>query len=421
MRACKIITVMLLVCIILNLTLTSCDLIDADDSANLYNNDASVPVLSITLEDKKTDEHINKVVYVDGVYSLTGGGMNITDQKISIKGRGNSTWTHPKKPYNIKLEKKTDLLGMGSAKRWVLLANYWDKTLLRNYLTLTLGKDMGLEFTPECRFVDLYINGEYRGNYLLTEKVELGKNRVDVGNGGVLCEIDSRHNHSFDNYYDTPLGVHITFKEPDETLISGTIKETIINKIRDAEASLRRGYDEYSKHIDVDSFVNWYILNELVKNYDSKFVTSCFFYMDNNGIIHMGPIWDYDTCLGNQITGDGTEKPIGWHVEQAPWFYYLTRDKTFIGLVEKRWGQLRNEGIIDNIYTNIAKMSEQIRESRIKNFQVWPDAMRHTELRRRESKFTYQEEIEHLKNFLNWRIAWMDSVLKYRNYKVNSN
>ncbi|HHW45731.1 MAG TPA: hypothetical protein GXX17_02330 [Clostridiales bacterium] len=413
MKVLRLIAALLLVCAVLNLA--SCDMPEDIDSDSTSDN--SIPVLSITLSGKNTIDHINIFDYIDGTYSLTGGRMNISDQKIRIKGRGNSTWTHPKKPYAIKLEQSTDLLGMGSAKNWVLLANYWDKTLLRNYLTLTLGRDMGLEFTPECRFVDLYINGEYRGNYLLTEKIEIGKNRVDLGNSGVLCEIDSRHNHFNDNYYDTPMKVHITFKEPGEDIISGTVKEYLINKIKDAEASLRRGYNEYSKHIDVDSFVNWYILNELVKNYDSKFVTSCYFYMDNAGIIHMGPIWDYDTCMGNQITGDRTENPVGWHVSQAPWYHELTYDKTFMEKVRQRWAQIRNEGIIDSIFTNIDQMSKYIEKSRIENFKVWPDAMMHTELRRRESKFTYEEEIAHLKNFLKRRISWMDGVLEYKKYK----
>lgn len=412
MKIYRLIALLLLGCVVFSLASCNIELEPPE-----YVMDNSIPVLTINLSGKNTIDHINKFAYIDGTYSLIGGDVDIISQNLKIKGRGNSTWNHPKKPFNIKLEQKADWLGMGSAKRWVLIANYWDKTLLRNYLTMTLGRDVGLEFTPECHFVDLYINGEYRGNYLLTEKVELGKNRVDIGNGGVLCEIDSRHNHFNDNFYDTPMRVHITFKEPGQSVISGPIKESLIKKIRDAEASLRRGYDEYSKHIDVDSFVNWYILNELVKNYDSKFVTSCFFYMDSDGIIHMGPIWDYDTCMGNQITGDRTENPIGWHVNQAPWYRELTYDKTFMELVKKRWAEIRKEGIIDNIYTNIDEMSKYIEKSRIENFKIWPDAMMHTELRRRESKFTYEEEIAHLKRFLYRRIAWMDGVLEYRKYR----
>lgn len=412
MKIYRLIALLLLGCVVFSLASCNIELEPPE-----YVMDNSIPVLTINLSGKNTIDHINKFAYIDGTYSLIGGDVDIINQNLKIKGRGNSTWNHPKKPFNIKLEQKADWLGMGSAKRWVLIANYWDKTLLRNYLTMTLGRDVGLEFTPECHFVDLYINGEYRGNYLLTEKVELGKNRVDIGNGGVLCEIDSRHNHFNDNFYDTPMRVHITFKEPGQSVISGPIKESLIKKIRDAEASLRRGYDEYSKHIDVDSFVNWYILNELVKNYDSKFVTSCFFYMDSDGIIHMGPIWDYDTCMGNQITGDRTENPIGWHVNQAPWYRELTYDKTFMELVKKRWAEIRKEGIIDNIYTNIDEMSKYIEKSRIENFKIWPDAMMHTELRRRESKFTYEEEIAHLKRFLYRRIAWMDGVLEYRKYR----
>lgn len=401
--------------IILALNLSGClnNGVDSigENSSTLPEGD--VPVLSINIDGSKQVSDISKWGYLDATYSLTGGGMDIKGEKLGIKGRGNSSWKLPKKPFNLKLKEKTDLLGMGSSKKWALLANYWDKTLLRNYLTLNMAKDMGMQYTSDCRFVDLYINGYYRGNYLLTEKIEISENSVNIGKDGLLFELDERHSHNTENTYDTPKNVHITIKEPKEDKLSGEIQRSVENRIAEAEDSFNKGYDVYSKYIDVESFVDWYIVNEFVKNYDSKFVNSCYAYMNQGGKLHMGPVWDYDTCLGNQNTGDDTQNPVGWHVYQSAWYNDLTWDDTFWEMVKQRWTEIRQQGIIDNMHKNIEEASAYIEKSRNSNFEEWPDAMYYTELRGRDSKFTYQEEIKHLENWIKDRTNWMDRALGY--------
>ncbi len=118
-----------------------------------------------------------------------------------IKGRGNYTWTLAKKPYQIKLDGSKPVLGMGAAKTWILLANYADASLMRNKLAYDLGASLGLHGSPDSRWVDLRINGEYRGNYLITEKVEVKKNRVELASPqGILAELDHRGDGSQPGY-----------------------------------------------------------------------------------------------------------------------------------------------------------------------------------------------------------------------------
>lgn len=384
-----------------------------------YQPATNLPTLHINLYGGSKAEDIKKEGYLKGEYSLVGaeGFDDIIEKELEIKGRGNSTWGLPKKPYQIKLDSKTSLLGMGKAKKWILLANYWDKTLMRNYLTLNLALDMGLPGTTECAFVDVYINGEYQGNYLLTEKVEIGDNRVDIDdeNGGVLFEIEKpgRHNNECDYCFETPLGVHLTYKEPEYDDVTEQFMNWLMEEnnqyILAVEESLSLGYDEYSKYIDVQSFVDWYILNEFVKNYDSQFVTSCYTYRDAGGKLFMGPVWDYDTCLGNQsIASYGTIE--GLLITNAPWYNVLMSDKTFLNLVKQRWTKLKKDGYFSGFFDSIEYVDQLIDESRKLDNQRWPNALTDS-IRDDHSRVyhTYEEELDYLKNYIANRTLWLDS------------
>lgn len=382
-------------------------------SVSAHGEESALPVLSITLGDGVTVLDIDKTRYLPASMSLTGSNIALDSQPLSIKGRGNSSWTFPKKPYTFKLDIETDLLGMGSAKKWNLLANYWDKTLIRNYLTLNLAAGMSLAYTPECEFVDLYINGVCKGNYLLTEKIELGKERIDES-GGVLFELEQsyRHEGNCDNCFQTQSGAHILLKEPEETDISTAdylaLHEESRVFLNELDASLRKGFDEYSKYIDLDSFVNWYILNETVKNYDSMFVTSCYCYRGEDGKMYMGPVWDYDTCYGNQAAATCGE-PEGFHVDQAPWYQLLLQSPEFKEALRLRWSELRSTGVFDKFFENITACEKRIEVSRNNDEKLWPTAMSNTELRHENSLFSYTEEIDHLRKFISERTLWLDT------------
>ena len=386
----------------------------AEDDRQVTN----LPTLYITLDNGVDPSSMNKDDYLSAVLSLTSGeqGVNMVEMPLSIKGRGNSTWEQEKKTFALKFSEKTDLFGMGKAKKWVLLANYFDKTLLRNALTLTLGQELGIAYTPEWTFVDLYLNGQYQGNYLLTEKVEIGKERVNIDdeNGGVLFEIEQQYRHSDCNYcHETPAGVHLTYKEPEakdlgEEAIASLMETN--NAFLDAfEASIPQGIDSYSEYIDVDSFVNWYILNEFAKNYDSAFVTSCYCYRDGNGKLCMGPPWDYDTCYGNQDVATGLN-PVGYHVRQAPWYSLLCQDKDFQSRLMERWTQLTEDGVFARIADWIDEQAAAIADSQQLEQARWPNAMAFTGLRGSGPVYqTFEEEIAYLKDFISRRFDWLDS------------
>ena len=151
------------------------------EEAEAYPKATNLPTLYINLDNGVARSKISHDIYIPGTYSLVvDDNKGIYNQPLEIKGRGNYSWSFQQKPYNLKLAEKTDLLGMGSAKKWVLVPTYSDKTLLRNFITLNLAVDMGMQNSPEAKFVDVYINGKYNGLYVLTEKIQIHKNRVNI-------------------------------------------------------------------------------------------------------------------------------------------------------------------------------------------------------------------------------------------------
>ena len=272
-----------------------------------------------------------------------------------IKSRGNATWTYLKKAYQIKLDSKTDLFGMGKAKTWILLANYTDQSMLHNALGFTLGDVLDLPFNIEYRFVNLYVDGEYRGLYMITEKVQIGDNRVDIADlekatekanpdveldgldirtvtegaliensvltsytycvgaespdditGGYLVELDFR-GHQEPCYFTTESGLIYAVKSPEYA--SREEMEYIAGLFADMEEAIysETGYNRkgihYTEYIDMESFAGVYTVQELMKNWDA-YLGSMFFFKDadENGErakIYMGPLWDLDNTLGN--------------------------------------------------------------------------------------------------------------------------
>ena len=142
----------------------------------------NIPAMFIETESGSLEAiHADKSYKEKGTIAVFEDGKLTVDAKLSsIKGRGNSTWGLPKKPYNIKFEKKTDLFGMGKAKKWSLLASFYDPSFLRNTFIFDLADEIGLFYSSKSKHVDLYINGEYQGNYLVCESVEVGESRVNI-------------------------------------------------------------------------------------------------------------------------------------------------------------------------------------------------------------------------------------------------
>jgi len=381
-----------------------------------------IPTMYIELGDNRHVDSIPHGTYVNAKYSLYSGGEypDIVDQPLQIKGRGNYSWSvSNKKPYTLKLGEKRGLLGMGRTKRWVLINAYTDKTQIRNFLTLKAGPQIGLEETGECEFVNVVINGDYRGVYVLTQKIEIDPNVVGVDEDrGALFEIERAYRHG--NHSDCIIlesglssnpndDVHVIIKTPELEDLSDEEKEKVLElyRIRFAilDKAIQTGYEEFSKYIDVDSFINWYILNELTKNYDSGFVTSCYMYYDPDEMkFYMGPLWDYDTCYGSQ----GNNNPEDFHVkDKSPWYNLMMQDKTFERKVKERFWELKNGGFFDWMSEEVYRAAIYIRDSLDLEHSRWPGEMRLTDMRGSRTIYEISGEMIALVDWMRDRVNWL--------------
>ena len=353
------------------------------------------------------------------LYSNQNPGGNKIEIPMQIRGRGNSTWLYEKKPYRLKLNTRQSLLGMPAHRDWVLLANYADKSLIRNQLAYEMSKRFGLNYTPRSQFVDVVLNNQYIGNYLLSEQIEIDANRLNIQKmkvtdttgenltGAYLIEADARLDGP--NWFYSGEGIPFLVKEPEN--LQPQQGKYIVDYINEVEKSIFSvNFDDsllgYQSKIDVPSFVNWYLLNEILKNNDANFFSSVFMYKNKGQKLTMGPVWDYDIAAGN-VNYYFNDYPQGWWVQGNRWYQGLFLDINFRNAIINRWNAL----LFSNIKTLpnfIDSVAHKLQLSQELNYQVWPtlDSLIQPNPAARGS---YNAEVEALKDWLKIRINWMES------------
>lgn len=240
------------------------------------------------------------------------GTLHFMDAGSMIKGRGNYTWSQEKKPYSLNLSYEADLLGMGSSSEWTLLANVADASNLNNKLVLDLANQFCREWTPECEFVDLYLNGEYAGLYLLTERLGPEREKLDLNltDGEYLCRIDYPGRiEIIENPIVTQAERVAYVSEPKR--LSEEEKSRIAEQVQSLENLILSGGDLTAvEWFDLDSWVRRYLIDEISVNLDSDMASSYFY--RKNGTFYAGPVWDYDVCFGNR---DRTRNPAAFYAK----------------------------------------------------------------------------------------------------------
>jgi len=367
---------------------------------------------------------VNRENYIAGSVTINPNvdyDQPIKTMDIQIRGRGNSTWMHPKKPYKMKLSSKASIFGLPAAKNWVLLANYSDKTLMRNYLAYNLSQQLNGDFTPHGIFVEVVMNGEYMGNYMLSESVEINKGRVDIKElkpgdtgpaeitGGYLVELDQRLDG--DHYFRTGGNLPFVIKEPED--ITPLQSDYIHNYFQETE-NVILGPDfanpttGYAKYINTDSFISWFLVNELFKNQDAANFSSMYYYKDRGGKLGMGPAWDFDLGAGNVDYSDAT-RPEGWWVKDGLWFHRLFEDPAFKAKVRTRWTEMKSTQI-PALYKSITDTQNYLSISAAQNFNKWPILNQYV-WPNPVVLGTYPKEVEQLNRWFVQRVAWLDTNL----------
>jgi hypothetical protein len=381
---------------------------------------SELPVVYVSTPDHV--EIANREDWIDGgniTIGNTAGGKFDVSTTSSFRGRGNSTWgLAPKKGYAIKLEQKTSILGMPSHKRWVLLANWNDCSFSRTTLAFHMGDKSLLAYTPRIHDVELVLNGSYWGLYQLTEQIKINKNRVNVGDDGFLIEADYRASIKDGDvvFYVTNESAPFVIKDPDVVFYDDNysyVKNFFIefDKVLFSDDWLddEKGYKTF---IDINSFVDWYIINEFSKNNDSIFYSSCYMNLNRStGKLAMGPIWDFDLSWGNYIFSSSTYPcniSTGWWVrERTTWYQRMFTDPEFVSLLQDRF---------DYFYSLQSEFSSLLEQQYSKlKYAAYGDNLRWGKLSTSSDYESVSESFLNsciaLNNFMSERWQWMHSEL----------
>lgn len=361
---------------------------------------------------------------ISNVYIISENGTDLlATSGTEIRGRGNASWNFEKKPYRLKFDKKQSPLGApASAKKWTLISNHGDKTLMRNILAFEVSRRVGQPYTPFCHPVDLIINGEYRGCYQLCDQVEADEDRVPCEDG-YLIEIDA---YAWDEevMFASASGIPVTIKHPDEDDITDQQKKFINDYFNKFEsAALASNFTDvnngYRKYIDLDSFLRNFIIGEFCANTDAFW--SVYMYKDAaDGKLHTGPTWDNDLSFDN----DYRTHPI------VTYDYLCAVNGSFAGgqlkdivmrivkedpqakarLVEL-WDAALNEGNLKGLGSYMEDTADLLNESQQLNFKRWRilDQWVHMNY---QALGSYEAELGTVRNHIKTRLNTLDELIK---------
>ncbi len=260
---------------------------------------SSLPHIYIDIENG--DEITSKEDYVSGTVRIDGKGeYDDYEGTMKIRGRGNSSWSYPKKPYKMKLDKKASLFGMQPYKEWILLSEYLDGTMLDNSIPYKAARLLEMPFTNHMLPVELTINGEYRGVYTFTEHKEAGPGRIDVGDNGVLLELDTYFDEAY-KFRSPNYNLPVMIAYPKEKEMTGELYEKIRDDFNAFEALVFDGSfpdNGYRDYFDDISFVNYMIVYQLTLNQEINHPKSTYINKPEGGKYRMGIIWDFDWGYG---------------------------------------------------------------------------------------------------------------------------
>ena len=358
------------------------------------------------------------------VYIISQDGTNLlSTSDTGVRGRGNASWDFPKKPYRLKFESKQSPLGApASAKKWTLISNYGDKTLMRNMLAFEVSRNTGQSYTPFCHPVDVIVNGEYRGCYQLCDQVEAASGRVPAKDG-YLIEIDA-YAYNEDVWFNSTRSTPVTIKHPDEDDITDQQIAFItdyFNKMESAvfATNFTDQTNGYRKYLDVDSFLRNFIVGEFCGNTDTFW--SMYMYKDSgNGVLYTGPAWDYDLGFENDFRtypiNNLNEYIYVWKGSAASEAVknMVTRivkeDPAAKTRLIEIWETALENGLSD-LNSDLDQYAELLKESQDLNFKRWKilDSYVHMNF---QALGSYEAEVKFVRDYISARLTKFDQLIR---------
>lgn len=399
------------------------------DSSKLYR-PTNLPCVVIHTKDGV--EPWDKETYIESIVAIIGADGKLLQDTAGVRLRGNASMGFPKKPYRIKFNHKHKVLGSpAKAKNWVLVNNYGDKTLMRNIVAFHVSEVMEMPYTPFIQAVDVLVNGEYKGCYQLSDKIEVKKGRVEVQemapedvsgealSGGYLWEVDS-YAYTEQVYFYTNKGIGITVHYPKDD----EIQEAQLSYIHDfCQALENRAYKasayntSWREYVDYSTFARYFLINQLCGNPDLYW--SMYMYKQRGDQkAYTGPVWDFDIAFDNDNRiyplKNATDYTYGIAGESATFAKkILFADQQAKDEMLELWHVMRNHGITAEKLTEyVDQVAEELEQSQRLNFIRWPILSQYVH-QNPVALGSFSAEVERLKAYLEMRVEWMDRKLGY--------
>lgn len=392
------------------------------DSISSIRLDGNIPTIFIDTR-LSVPEITSKTQYLDASlrYVPYGDGTDTLEAPVQIRGRGNSSWEFPKKPYRLKFDKKQSLGGLSKAKSFVLIANYIDNTLMRNAVAFKIAELLGLPYTNIPKPVNVVFNGVPRGSYMLTNKIGINAGSVDIDESeGILWELDAFFDEDY-RFRSSAYYLPCMVKDPD----FGELAEGDSDKIdemwnywrQDLENSIlsvREG--NWQEAFDAEQFVKYILVNDIVHNPELSYPKSVYLYKENKeGKYKMGPVWDFDWAMGyNSYAPVGIIENVAGNYGYS-FFVKIFRDEEFRAMFEKELEDFC-EHHLSELMVFIDEYASMIRDSAIYDAMLWP--LEHNDPREANERhaFCFEENVEWLKDWILHRIEGMKASPNYLLY-----
>lgn len=406
---------------------------------------------SIEVDTTKSDTIIRRLSNLPHVYINTANGKSITSKKdflkaemyyidendsiryfesLEIRGRGNSTWNRQpsKLPYRIRFAEAVELLGpdFANARNWTLMANAYDKSIMRNALTSELSDFVGLPFSPAHKFIDLTINGVYVGTYHISDHPEVGEKRVDIplGTTGtdisyfLECDGYAEHNYFTTTKKSVPIRIH--YPKDKLTAAQKAYATRLVNtfETRLFSDNFTDPENGYRALIDSVSLANWYVADEICGNLDG-FWSLYFYRKAGDPKIYMGPMWDYDIAYGNDSRRGDTSKSlmvdVAFELDRAgSWIVRMWEDPWFQQLINRRYKEVYDAGVKDYLIQKVDSMAALLDESQQLNYKKY--GIRTAYYNERVFHDTYAEYITDLKDYIDVHTDYLIGAFKSKIY-----
>ena len=331
--------------------------------------------------------------------------------ELTVRGRGNSSFKMPKYGMKLEFKDKVKLFGMPKSRDWALIANFGDKTHLRNYMMTRLSEWLGAKYTPKMQFVEVYLNRKYMGLYLLSETIKVAKNRVNIDENDTTLLVEKEDSKKFDPpYILTDNNYYYHIKSPKNP--SPETEDLLLDHLNAFENFMMNQYIHKRKDVldwlDIDDYVLYYWVHEYSKNEDGNYARSVFFTWKKGEPIHFGPLWDFDLAFGN-ASREQNKNPEDWYIRRYRLNYYIMQNSLVDSAATAYWQEHRDtfKALIDSIPVYRAIIEKAIDNE----YRRWPIIKNTENWALKDPYDSYDEAVEVMTEWMKKRYQWIDNEI----------